>query len=462
MSIERWDVETDVVVIGAGLAGYCAALEAAAKADVVLIEKLLEAGGTSAMSGGLFAFAGTDLQRSRGIEDTEERLFDDLRRVGAYQNDERLVRAYVEHQLNTYDWLRRQGVVFGHPEASSGQSVPRSHPTKSRVMIDCLARAAAAAPRIRLMTGTPVRRLIRDGASGPVEGIVAQRDGKPFAVRARRGVIVASGGFSRNEKLLRAFAPMQVGVNAVCGKGCTGDGLLMAWRLGADLRDMAYVKSTFGNHPDSGSERHLLLFPVYRGAIAVNKKGRRFVDESLSYKLLGDACLLQPDAMAYQVFDRTVMEKTAAGVLTFDFHEALEAGLLIEAQSVEQLAEKTGIDPPALATTIARYNHCIDRGLDDEFGRRALSNEFGALVKIETPPYYAYPSVNVLLGTYAGIAVNSEMQVIDVFDEPIARLYAAGEVHGGFHGAAYMTGSGLGKAAIFGRVAGRNAARGGA
>lgn len=458
-SVARWDIETDVVVVGAGLAGYCAALQAAQdNLKVVLVEKMPEVGGTSGMSGGLFAFAGTDLQKEHGIEDSNEKYFDDLRRVGNYMNDEELLRVYIDNQLETYHWLKDCGVKFEHPEASSGQSVPRSHPTKSREVIKTLAERASESGFTQLITASPVTKLVRLQENSRVEGVVVQSGGKEMAIRGKRAVILTAGGFSRNQKLLKTFAPMQVGVNTVCGKGCMGDGLLMAWKLGADLRDMAYVKSTFGNHPDSGSERHLLLFPVYRGAIAVNKKGKRFVNESFSYKLLGDACLAQPDAMSYQVFDQTVMDKTSPGVLTFDFEEALRDGYMIKGDSISDLAGKIGVDGGALAETINKYNSDIAGGCVDEFGRTAMSNQFGSLVKLDKAPFYAYPSVNVMLGTYCGLGVNSKMEVLDVFGNAIEGLYAAGEVMGGFHGAAYMTGSGLGKAAIYGRLAAKSAA----
>src|SRR5579862_9211362 len=107
---EAWDETADVVIVGAGMAGFCAALEFAERGtDVMLLEKQAEVGGSSVLSGGSFAFAGTDLQRRMGIEDSAQLLFDDLRRVGNYDNDEALVRAYADHQLETYYWLAEHG-----------------------------------------------------------------------------------------------------------------------------------------------------------------------------------------------------------------------------------------------------------------------------------------------------------------------------------------------------------------
>lgn len=162
--------------------------------------------------------------------------------------------------------------------------------------------------------------------------------------------------------------------------------------------------------------------------------------------------------MSYQVFDQTVMDKTSPGVVTFDFEEALRDGYMIKGDSISDLAGKIGVNGGALEETINKYNSDIAGGCADEFGRTAMSNQFGSLVKLDKAPFYAYPSVNVMLGTYCGLAVNSKMEVLDVFGNAIEGLYAAGEVMGGFHGAAYMTGSGLGKAAIYGRLAAKSVA----
>ena len=132
----QWTRETDVVVIGGGLAGYCAALEAAdAQANVLLLEKQPQAGGSTALSGGFLAFAGTDLQKAAGIDDSNARLADDLRKAGANENDPRLIDVYVANQMATYEWLTSIGVKFSAVELSSAQSVPRTHPTDPQVLL---------------------------------------------------------------------------------------------------------------------------------------------------------------------------------------------------------------------------------------------------------------------------------------------------------------------------------------
>ena len=114
------------------------------------------------------------------------------------------------------------------------------------------------------------------------------------SIAARRGVILAAGGFAQDTQMIENFAPGMGRAKVVGGQGNFGDGIKMAWALGAGLRDMPYVKGTFGNRPDAGPTEHTALLPIYKGAIVVNRDGRRFADESLDYKLLGDACLEQP------------------------------------------------------------------------------------------------------------------------------------------------------------------------
>jgi fumarate reductase flavoprotein subunit len=241
------------------------------------------------------------------------------------------------------------------------------------------------------------------------------------------------------------------------GPGNTGDGLLMAWQLGAGFRDMAYIKGTFGNHPSAGPEDHFLLFPMYAGAIAVNSHAQRFVDESLSYKLIGEACLKQPGCIGYQVFDQPIFERGRRGIPSMDFQADLEAGRVISAPTLRQLAAKLGLAPDALERTVAEYNGFVERGVDQAFGRDGLCNHYGELVPISTAPFYAFASKSVVLATYCGLTVDAGARVKDVYGTVIPNLFAAGGVMGGFHGQAYMTGTANGKAVIFGRIAARSA-----
>lgn len=447
---------SDLIVIGGGAAGWSAALAAAQKGlTVELFEKLEGSGGSSAMSGGCLAFAGTDLQASAGILDSAKLLFKDLRDVGKGENDEGLLRAYCDAQLETYEWLKAAGVTFSSVvETAAGQSVPRVHSTDPADMVRCLQRRAEATGLVTYRPATVARNLERD-AGGRVCGVVL---GSGEVVPAGRGVVIATGGFAKNPAMLHRFAPHYAEAVFVAGAGSQGDGLRMGWKQGADLRDMAYIKGTFGKHPTDETNDHSLQ-AVYKGAIAVNQDGERFVDESISYKLLGDAVMAQPWHTAFQILDQGIFETGDDRVRILDFSRRLEEGLFYVADTLEALALQLDVDPEVLRETVDRYNRFVDEGCDLDFGRTHLVHHHGSLRRIETAPFYAYPSTAVVFGTYCGLRIDPQARVIDVDGEVIEGLFAAGEVTGGFHGAAYMTGSALGKALVFGRIAGMEAAR---
>src|SRR5258706_5442290 len=136
----------------------------------------------------------------------------------------------------------------------------------------------------------------------------------------------------------------------------------LAWQLGAGLRDMGYVKGTFGNHPDAHPKEHTAMLAIYKGAIAVNKLGRRFADESISYKLLVDACLQQLGEVGYQILDQDIMEQAVPVAPMFNFPKRMEEGRLLRADTLEGLASKVGIDGKALVETVEQYNRDVAEG----------------------------------------------------------------------------------------------------
>jgi fumarate reductase flavoprotein subunit len=449
---------TDLVIVGAGLAGCVAALTAAqAGAQVVLLEKLGQPGGSSAMSAGCFAFAGTDLQHSSGINDSQELLYRDLREVGKRENVAEIVRAFAEQQLATYAWLRKCGAEFSTAiEAAAGHSVPRVHSTDPAHLVRLLVTRCRSSGRVDLLFSSPAERLLRSHDGSAVSGVRVSGPCGTHSIATRRGVVLAAGGFTQDRELVHRYAPQYDEAIFVSGPGSTGDGLRMACALGADLRDMAYIKGTFGKHPvDTHNCQPCLA--VYKGAIAVNQDGRRFVDESQSYKLLGDACMAQPRHLAYQILDQDILASGENGIRILDLMHRYQQGLFVTADTLEELAARIKVPPQILRQTVERYNRGVDSGADSEFGRQHLVHRHGTLRRIDRSPFHAYPSTAAVLGTYCGVAVDRYMRVRNVFDEPIPGLYAAGEVVGGLHGAAYMTGSALSKAAIFGRIAARSA-----
>jgi fumarate reductase flavoprotein subunit len=449
----------DVVVVGAGLAGCAAALAAAEHgATVCLLEKEHVAGGSSVKAGGGLLFAGTRLQGEHGVQDSAQSLRDAIMAAGHGRNDPAAVDVYVDNQLAAYDWIVGHGQAFSLAPPNGDIAVPRLHAAAPGALTRLLLDRFTATGSGRVWAGTATRRLtVRDGR---VTGIRASRADREVQITARRGVILATGGFTQSQRLLRTFAPRWADAAAMGGDGNTGDGLVMAMACGAQLSDMGYVEGTFGaaavdfpGLPAQPGTVPRLLFPHSAGAVIINSAGRRFVNEGLGYKAIAGVCARQPGGTAFQVFDKTVMDKSRLVPSPRDFAGALADGLVFQAPTLSALAGLLRVEPAALAETVAAYNGYVRAGADPEHGR-----PLGAASQIDTGPFYGYPCRAGLTTTYCGVRVNRRLQVVNVFDEPIPGLYAAGEVVGGFHGAGYLTGTGLGKAAVFGRVAGIEAA----
>lgn len=448
----------DVVVIGGGIAGLSAALSAAESgAETVLLEKQQQLGGSTAMSGGLFAFADTEEQQELGISDSPQRLQQDLINAGGARNDAQLVEAYATGQADVLQWMKAKGITFDAVKIGAGQSVARSHHTRIRELLNTFRTAFLDTGRGRILSQHRAIRLERDGSR--VTAVVAETPDGRAQFDVRGGAVIATGGFSRSRELLETFVPSQAGALPYGGVGNTGDGLRMAWRLGADFRGMGYVTGTYGSHPETGPEENELLCSFYMGGIIVNIGGRRFVDESMSYKAIGDVCLRQPEGLGFQVFDSQVRAKSVPGVALSDIDFLEDKGRLFIADTVEELAAAAGIDGPELVKTIERYNEDVRHGRADEFGRDALCNHVGERLQITEPPFYAYPAKTMMTSTMCGLTITPRAEVLDVEGEVIEGLYAAGEVAGAFHGLAPMTGASLGMSTFFGRTAGREAAQ---
>ena len=468
-SSDRWDSDFDVVIAGAGGAGLAAAIEAAtAGASTVVFEKQGKIWESStAVNVGMVAFAGTDVQQRLGIEDSSELLYQDILAVGEKKNDPSLVRAYADHQLDTYRWLRDMGVCWAKiATAAAGMSRPRGHFSDPLDMVRILKRQAEQQGVI-ILFHSAITGLITDSQQR-VTGVEVRERVNTTRIRARRGVVLATGGFARSAERLAAIDRRFAGVAATTGLGHTGDALRMAEPLGAYFRDMEYVKPSYELHVSGDSAGDICLI-FYLGAIIVNKHGRRFVNESIPYKDLGMASLDQPDGVGIMVFDRKIFDKAvestrkaSATIPSENFVLGLDAArirLLVQADTIEELADRIQIPRQALKETVERYNSGVASGADPEFGRSHLSASIGSPVRIDTPPFYAFEAKSHFLATYAGLAVDAGMHVLTRTGY-IPGLYAAGESIGGFHGASYHSGAAVGQALIFGRIAGRNSAQG--
>jgi flavocytochrome c len=447
----------DLIILGGGLAGMCAAVEAGeAGAHVLLLEKQDELGGSTVLSSGYMAFAGTDMQEKAGIVDSTKSLLDDMIEVGGGVNDQTLVDAYGQHQLETYTWLVEHGVEFRTLEAVSGHSVPRGHIIDPHQAIQSLYRRVKQLTNVTILFNAPAKRLLRND-NGRIDRVLYEVEGEEHSAQASKGVIIASGGFAKSEELLEQFAPQLKGALRIGGRGNHGDGIRMACEHGAWLKNLPYLNGTYGFHPTAAGPVKSQGLAFYKGAIMVNQFGKRFVNESISYKLLGKSAFEQPEQVTFQVWDQTVMDKSVHDDPLYDLELLKRRRLLYQTDTLEDLADCIDVPLEVLEETISRYNQGVEYGEDPDFGRKSLTHNYGKPTPIEKAPFYAFESTVAMLATYAGLSVNPSSQVVNPYGETIPGLFAAGEVTGGFHGAGYMTGSSLGKCAVFGRIAVREA-----
>lgn len=459
----KYDGEFDIVIVGgggAGLSAACAASELGA--SVLVLEKRPFLGGSSLITDAMFAVGGTKLQKSKNIKDSPELYAKDLYEVGKHFNQKGLPEALAQAALKQYEWM--ESVLNVHPftlEHQGGQSVARSHQFKAPEVIEAMTKFSLK-HGVKILTGISASRLYWDEKEKRICGVKAI-DGKKEvrSIHAKRGVIITSGGFARNPEVLQRFAPYLRDVQVLSGTGSLGEGMLMAQAYGADVRDTAFIVAIFGAKKGM-TDISELSFIEFNGGIVVNKEGKRFVDESKTYMEISEQAVKQPEGKAYTVFDSDIVREAvkdtpALSRMWLTIPEGKIPDYVYSGNTVAEAAKKAGLDGVELEKTIEKYNKDVANGVDSEFGRQHLEGKTGKLVKIQKAPFFVFPTSSVIFGTYCGLLIKPNAQVVDVFGDIIPGLYAAGEVTGGVHGAGYMSGSGYAKALSFGRVAGQTA-----
>ncbi len=447
----KFDESYDVVVIGAGGAGLAAAVHGGLKkASMVVIEKLGFPGGGSLVSGGNWSVSGTEMQKEKNIQDSAQLYEEDMLKEGGGFNDPELVKLLVKVCKDEYDWILAHGVKPVRLTANSGMSVPRCHLFDPAALVQ-LYFGEAKKLNVPFKFNTKAEHLLWDNDKKKIVGVQVIQKGKPVNIEARKAVILTTGGFARSKEYLE-FSPKSINAVPITGAGSTGDGLRMAQEYGAALRDMAFIKPTYGfmKNPSTIKDKTCAF---YTGAIMVNRAGKRFVNESISYKKLGEIALSQENSESFLVLDdrirRLTLEKDPREPRFMGKKGETDFGFV--GNTIEEVAEKAGINPQVLAETVKKYNELAPKG-EDEFGRKHLTSSYGTPTPLVEPPFLILPATAALLTTFAGLKVDPKLRVIDVFNNPIGGLYAAGEVCGGFHGSGNMSGTGISKAYGLGRT----------
>ncbi len=465
--VKSWDLEADVVVVGFGCAGACAAIEAAeAGADVLVLERASGGGGTSAMSGGLiYMGGGTPVQQACGYDDSPEEMYKFLMASCGPQVDEAKVRIFCAESVAHFHWLVAHGVPFKHtfyPEPfmepptddclvySGGEDafpfdriakpVPRAHKPQyagaaggflMQKLVSATERSGA-----RILGDTRCETLVVDRQGGVV-GVVVRQDGAERSVRARRGVVLTAGGFIQNREMVARYSPLLAKCSFKLGQdGDDGRAIRMAMGAGADIIRM-----------DAGEVAIPLTPPrrLMRG-ILVNRVGQRFVNEDTYYGRAGQECLFHQDGRMYLIVDTAVYERNLAGMTATHVEE-----------TVEDLERSLGMPAGVLVSTVAYYNHHAAQGDDPLFHKSAAM-----LQPLTTPPYAAIDcsTDKTLWATFTlgGLHTRVTGEVLTPDGAVIAGLYAAGRTTSGIAAYGYVSGISLADGTFFGRQAGRTAA----
>jgi succinate dehydrogenase/fumarate reductase flavoprotein subunit len=470
--IGAWDEAVDVLIAGGGCAGACAALGAAAEgAEVMLLERGMEIGGTSALSGGvIYCGGGTAVQRACGFEDSVDAMRGYLIASTGCGPDVAKVDRYCEDSVGHFNWLVGLGVPFkdsywpynyepttddclyysgsefSPPYCDLARPAPRGHTVQAwgsckgggklmSVLAPHVARAA------KLVTEARIRALIR-ASDGRIVGATFLRDDKTYAVRARAGLVVATGGFVMNREMIGRYAPQALPLKMLGNPYDDGSGILLGAAAGAATINMGAVMYPCPILSPSGLIRGILM----------NAKGQRFVDESSNHKRIGESSVLAQGGKIYLLVDSQIYEDPAMGL-----------PIVASGETARELEDELGWTPGSIGATLDLYNRYAREGRDPLFGKGREH-----LVPLDHPPYAVFDCSVEATGVYLTMTLGGLMtrvtgEVMTPEGEVLPGLYAAGRATSCLSAQSCgSSGLQVGEGTFFGRLAGQAAARAGA
>lgn len=471
--VGSWEKEADVVIVGLGGAGACAALEARkAGASVIVLESAWKGGGTSALaSGQLYLGGGTALQKACGFEDTPDEMFKYLMATCGPGADEEKVRVFCERSVEHFDWVLAQGVPFketylpvevgtdpftddglsytgselAHPYCDLAKPAPRGHTAQQEgenagllIMDRLIARVEESGAEI-LVEALAEPLVIDD--EGAVVGVCVKQGDATFHVRARKGVVLTTGGFIQNKEMLERYAPLTRKVRFRIGSegGDDGRGIRMGQGVGGDAIRMeaACIVIPFSRNRD------------FIKGVLVSESGQRFCNEDLYQSLLGEIGMWRQQGRVWLVLDDALYEQPN-----------LPTDILAVGESWEELEREAKVFPKgSLVRTMELYNADAARGEDTLFKKEARW-----LQPLDKPPYVV---LDLTLENYkfwsaftlGGLHTRPTGEVLTVDGEVIPGLYAAGRTASGIPAHGYNSGLSLADATFTGRLAGEAAAK---
>lgn len=447
-----WDIETDVVVVGGGgcglmVAGTAATVEGGV--DVVLLEKDSDDPCTSVITSSFIPAAGTRLQRAAGIEDSPEVFAGDILRKNGHKSDQDVTLGLCRRSAETIHWFidglgvdiefAPEVTWFGHTNKRM-----HSHPTRIGVpIIGQMRTYFTSLDNTMYLDKTPGSGLVVDEAGG-VTGVTADQDGTELRIGAKK-VVLTTGGFNANRDMLAQYIPEMADAPTIGAKSNTGEGILWGMDAGAAVDQMTGYQGR-----DCIFEDGTRLTPgvINEGGIAVNKTGKRFVNEEQDYSQLAAVYRAQPDSFAVFIWDERIQH------MTENMHvmkESMRKGGIEIRDTVAEIAEHFDLPADVLQETVESYNTGVQAG-QDAWERKKLSEPL-------TPPFYASRITGAMGHTQGGLKVDTSCRVLQPDGSPIPNLYAGGNTMVGLSGdtaGGYMSGNGLLVAYTSGMIIGQN------
>jgi len=460
-----WNETFDVVVIGSGFAGLAAAIEARESgASVVVLEKMKAPGGNSAISDGGIAAAGTFLQEKAGYKDTPKLMYEDMMRAGLGLNYPELVREVTEKSNEVFQWsIDYLGVEYmDRVDHFGGHSVHRCYTAANRTGSTIIKRQVEKAKEIgaEIKLGMSLKTFFQD-SDGRVVGVRVRegydhRDpqkGTDVSIKANNAVVLATGGFGSDIPFRISQDPrLTEEIDTTNSRFATAEALKETLRIGGNPVHLSHIQLGAWTSPD---EKGFGVGPVFSdyivflyGIVVDPMTGKRFVNELSDRKIVSDA-LLKIGHPCIGIADSKAVETQG-----WDLGRGLKKGVIRKFDRLEELGAAYEIPADEFMATVERHNDHVEEGIDREFGREVLPNA----APIAEPPFYGmrlWPKVHFTLG---GVQINIKAQVINLDQEPLKGLYAAGEVTGGVHGACRLGSCAITECLVFGRIAGKNAA----
>ena len=433
----------DIVVIGGGPAGMATALEASKNgASVLLLEADTLLGGNAARSTGYLAFQGFEMQHREGLNDNAEIFFKDMvneikRQEETYgiEFDAELARVFAKESASTYDWLVELGFEFNRFLPRPLQhSVNRMVDVTDTSMFTKVFSDVLEKNDVDVRTSTRARRLLLE--DNQIVGV--QTDKESF--RANMGVVLAAGGYQANSSIRKKYQPEHMATTPYLGTHHdVGDGHIMGQEVGGELINMTMIPPLI-----------MVGSALVEDSIAVNTLGRRFHDEAGPYDYRVQELNKQPNKTAYYIYDnQTYLKKRQ---LINEMPQTPSS-----ANSLMELAQTIGSDHKALEEAVTRWNDFLTSSekKDPDFGRVILPAERRAILE---PPYFASKMITGINFPAGGFRVNADLQVLNVYGEPIPKLFAVGDCSGGLGPVIGMGGMRITPALTLGRVVGRKIA----